>query len=262
MNRFKFLIPLAIVPFMLAACSSETEEAAEDAQQAAADAADAAANVVESMADDAGAAMGDAAAAAGQAMDDAGDAMGQAMDAASDAASQAMDDAGAAIDQAMDDAGAAADQAMANMSEAADEAMAGAGAMAASMAGDCALSIEVGDNIAYSTDTMTAPAACAEVTVTITHTGNLPAVAMGHNWVLVPEDALQAVAQAGQNAGADANYVPDDDRIIAATSVVGGGESASVTFSLDALQDGVAYRYVCTFPGHWAVMQGTFSVSG
>jgi azurin len=54
--------------------------------------------------------------------------------------------------------------------------------------------------------------------------------------------------------------VPDDDRIVAATDVIGGGESTSVTFSLDELEDGVDYAYVCTFPGHWSVMRGPFSV--
>jgi azurin len=124
----------------------------------------------------------------------------------------------------------------------------------------CTLSVAVGDDIAYSVTELRIPASCAEVTVELTHTGRLPAAAMGHNWVLVPADALQPIAQAGIGAGLENGYVPDDDRIVAATRLIGGGEKDSVTFSLGDLQDGVEYRYVCTVPGHWMVMQGSFEV--
>ncbi len=187
------------------------------------------------------------------------------MDEAGAAARDAADEVSAAANEAMDDASAAAGDAVDEVNAAAAAAMGALGVTAAAAmddGDDCTLGIEVGDNIAYSTDSLSVPASCAEVTLTITHTGQLPAVAMGHNWVLLPADALDAVAQAGMAAGADAGYVPDDDRIVAATAVVGGGESDSVTFSLDALQDGVTYRFVCTFPGHSAVMQGSFTVSG
>ena len=126
----------------------------------------------------------------------------------------------------------------------------------------CTLTIRVGDNIAYSTNAMSVPSNCTDVSVTIVHTGNLPATAMGHNWVLIPAGSIESVAMAGMNAGADANYVPgDDDRIIAATDVVGGGESDTVTFSLSDLAEGTDYVYICTFPGHWSIMQGTFAVT-
>ncbi|MEE4174339.1 MAG: azurin, partial [Xanthomonadales bacterium] len=207
----------------------------------------------------------DASAAVQDAYDDASAAAKETMDEAGAAASEAVDDAEAAATEAMDDVSAAAEEAADDVKAATAAAMGAAGATAAAAMNDgddCTLGIEVGDNISYSTDSMTVPATCSEVTVTITHTGQLPAVAMGHNWVLLPEADLNSIAQAATAAGADAGYVPDDDRIVAATGLVGGGESDSVTFSLDALEEGVTYRYVCTFPGHWAVMQGSFTVSG
>lgn len=140
-----------------------------------------------------------------------------------------------------------------------------AGAVAPIVAADgdaCALAISAGDNIAYSTNEMSVPASCDAVTVTITHTGNLPAAAMGHNWVLIPADAAEAIGMAGMSTGLENNFLPaDDDRIVAATKIVGGGESASVTFSLADLADGTDYAYICTFPGHWSIMKGTFTVS-
>ncbi len=280
MNRLIIAISTAL---MLSACGSDTEEA----KQKAGEMADEARQVAENVGDDVKAAAKDVGDAAQDAYDDASAAVQDAYDDASAAVEDAYDEASAAVEDAYDEAStaagdamdatsAAASQAMDDASAAASDAVESANAAAAAAMGaasvtaaaamddgdDCTLGIEVGDNIAYSTDSLSVPASCAEVTVTITHTGQLPAVAMGHNWVLVPADALNAVAQAGMTAGADAGYVPDDDRIVAATSVVGGGESDSVTFSLSALQDGVSYRFVCTFPGHSTVMQGSFTVSG
>lgn len=125
----------------------------------------------------------------------------------------------------------------------------------------CTLSIQAGDALAYSRTEMSVPSSCGEVSVTLTHTGKLPAAAMGHNWVLMPADALESVATAGMSAGVEGNYIPSgDDRIVASTRLVAGGESDSITFSLDALDAGTSYIYACTFPGHWSVMRGTFTV--
>jgi azurin len=84
---------------------------------------------------------------------------------------------------------------------------------------------------------------------------------MGHDWVLVKAEDLSAVASDGLTAGIANNYVkPNDARVIAHTKVVGGGESTSVTFATSALQKGQAYKYLCTFPGHNAIMNGDFII--
>lgn len=124
----------------------------------------------------------------------------------------------------------------------------------------CVVDVEVGDSIAYSRDSITVPSSCESVTINMAHTGSLPREAMGHNWVLVPASAVQAIGSAGGAAGMENDYLPDDDRIVAASDLIGGGQSTSLTFSLDDLDDGTDYAYVCTFPGHWSVMRGTFTV--
>ncbi|MDX1571771.1 MAG: azurin [Xanthomonadales bacterium] len=145
-----------------------------------------------------------------------------------------------------------------------EEAMAEPESAEPATAGDdndpCTVTLEVGDSIAYSRNSISVPSTCGSVTVNLTHTGTLPKEAMGHNWVLVPSDALQDIGQAGMDVGPQNDYVPDDDRIVAATGLVGGGQSTSVTFSLADLEAGTAYSYLCTFPGHWSVMRGTFTV--
>ena len=129
----------------------------------------------------------------------------------------------------------------------------------AAMAEECAVNVGVGDTLAYDVTEISAPASCGSFTVNLTHAGKMPAASMGHNWVLVPAGTEQEIAMAGVRAGAGAGYLPEDARIIAATKMLGGGEADSITFELPAAG---TYAFVCTFPGHWAVMKGTFTVTG
>ena len=113
----------------------------------------------------------------------------------------------------------------------------------------CELHISANDQIQYDKKELTAAPDCRQIRVTLTHTGKLPKSAMGHDWVLVKTSDATAVANAGLAAGLENNYVqPGDPRVIAATKMVGGGESASVTFPASKLMQGGSYTYLCTFP--------------
>ena len=62
-------------------------------------------------------------------------------------------------------------------------------------------------------------------------------------------------------AGLDNHYIkPEDERVIAFTNIIGGGEKTSVTFSVDKLKAGEDYTFFCSFPGHIALMKGTVSL--
>jgi azurin len=123
----------------------------------------------------------------------------------------------------------------------------------------CKLEISGNDQMQYDKQELDVPASCKSVTVTLHHAGKLPKEAMGHNWVLVNGPDLSAVANAGMGAGLANNYIaPGDKKVLAHTKVVGGGESDSVTFSTSILKAGGDYMYLCTFPGHNAIMRGKF----
>ena len=108
---------------------------------------------------------------------------------------------------------------------------------------------------------MVVSSSCEEITITLVHTGTMPANVMGHNWVLTTSTDFMPVAQAGGLAGADNDYVPvGDNRVLAASAVIGGGEETSVTFSTSLLKTGEDYTFFCSFPGHFAVMKGAFKV--
>ncbi len=132
---------------------------------------------------------------------------------------------------------------------------------ASALAGECELTIDSNDRMQFDRDEMTVSADCDEVTVTLTHSGNLSVEQMGHNWVLVRSADFNGVTQDGMAAGLDNEYLkPDDDRVIAATSLIGGGEETSVTFSLADLDPDGDYEFVCTFPGHPSMMRGDFII--
>jgi azurin len=123
----------------------------------------------------------------------------------------------------------------------------------------CKLEITGNDQMQYDKKELAVPATCKQVTLTIHHGGQLPAAAMGHNWVLVNTPDLPAVANAGMGAGLATNYVASDDkRVLAHTKVVGGGQSDTISFSTVSLKAGGDYSYLCTFPGHNALMRGKF----
>jgi azurin len=123
----------------------------------------------------------------------------------------------------------------------------------------CKLEISGNDQMQYDKHELSVSDSCKEVTLTLHHTGKLPKEAMGHNWVLVNAADLAAVANAGMGAGLANNYVaPGDKRVLAHTKTIGGGETTSVTFSTSGLKKGGAYKYLCTFPGHNALMNGVF----
>jgi len=132
-------------------------------------------------------------------------------------------------------------------------------AAAPSFAQECSLTIEGNDQIQFDKKELRVSSSCTEVTVTLRHVGKLAANVMGHNWVLTKTEDYMAVAQAGQ--GAPPNYVPANDaRVIAATDVIGGGQETSVTFDLSKLEAGGDYTFFCSFPGHYALMNGKFIV--
>jgi azurin len=86
---------------------------------------------------------------------------------------------------------------------------------------------------------------------------------MPHNWVLVRSDAVERVgAMANLMITApDAlahHYVPDTPDVLCHTRVVDPGQKTTIHF--DAPVTPGRYPYLCTFPGHWAIMKGVLVV--
>jgi len=89
---------------------------------------------------------------------------------------------------------------------------------------------------------------------------------MQHNVVILTsneEGVFEQVGEAGTRAGSSNEYIPQEEslreQVIAYTPMSQPGETVEVTFT--APEETGEYGYVCTFPGHWATMQGTMIVS-
>ena len=125
----------------------------------------------------------------------------------------------------------------------------------------CEIVIESNDAMQFNTRSITVPSSCSDFTITMNHVGKMPVAAMGHNVVITTSGDMPGVAADGMAAGLEAGFLkPDDERVIAHTELIGGGETTSVSFPVSDLQAGESYKFFCSFPGHSALMNGTVSV--
>lgn len=130
----------------------------------------------------------------------------------------------------------------------------------AAAAGNCSAVVESNDAMQFNTKDIQISKGCAEFTITLKHTGQQPKAAMGHNLVIAKAEDMDGVFADGVAAGVDADYVKaGDERVVAYTKLIGGGEEASVTFDPAKLAGG-SYKFACTFPGHAALMNGTLTL--
>ena len=124
---------------------------------------------------------------------------------------------------------------------------------------DCATTIEGNDAMQYNADSITIPATCTQFTINLKHAGAMAVNVMGHNVVVAKEADMAGIAADGM-AVTPEHVKADDTRIIAHTKMLGGGESASVTFDVVKVKDGGPFKFFCSFPGHMALMQGSLQV--
>jgi azurin len=80
---------------------------------------------------------------------------------------------------------------------------------------------------------------------------------MKHNIVILDDnDAIDRVGKAAMTAE---NYLPNDASIIAATPMAGAGEVTEIEFTAPTKPG--KYPFICTFPGHYMMMQGVMIVN-
>ncbi|MFP6878018.1 MAG: plastocyanin/azurin family copper-binding protein, partial [Roseibacillus sp.] len=97
--------------------------------------------------------------------------------------------------------------------------------------------------------------------LTLKNIGTLPVQAMGHNLVILkPGTDIPTFAMAGMT-NQPGGYLPKGGDftklIIAKIKVLGPKEEETIVFKAGAPGD---YPYICTFPGHFALMKGVMKV--
>lgn len=120
------------------------------------------------------------------------------------------------------------------------------------------ITVEANDRMQFDTKEISVKAG-EKITLTLIHVGKLPKQAMGHNWVLLKEGVVVKDFAMEAMKAKDNDYLPKDSKdVIVATELLGGGETDTITFEAPAKG---TYTFICTFPGHYGIMQGTFVVS-
>ncbi len=87
--------------------------------------------------------------------------------------------------------------------------------------------------------------------------------AVPHNWVLIQPGKLQEIGIEANKLVADPEalirqYVPMSSDVICYSDIVDGKQAATIEFRVPNKPG--RYPYLCTFPGHWMVMNGTMIV--
>ena len=93
------------------------------------------------------------------------------------------------------------------------------------------------------------------VTLVMKNTATMPA--MKHN-VVILNDASK-IQEIGLAAISAENHLPDHPAIVVATPMADAGQTTSVSFTAPTKPG--KYTYICTFPGHYNLMQGTMIVN-
>ncbi|MDQ8202218.1 plastocyanin/azurin family copper-binding protein [Pelagicoccus sp. SDUM812003] len=99
------------------------------------------------------------------------------------------------------------------------------------------------------------------VKLTLNNVGTMPKFSMGHNLVILDKAAdVAAFAEASAMSPANEYISPDfQDKVVAATALLGGGETDSVVFTAPKTRGD--YPFLCSFPGHvQAGMKGLLKV--
>ncbi len=120
-----------------------------------------------------------------------------------------------------------------------------------------ALLIEAGKNLTFSKRELTVKAG-QNIALTLKNPDVVP-----HNWALCRPGKLQTVGEQANRLVADPEavirqYVPQTEDIVCYTDIVEAGDETIIYFQ--APKERGRYPFLCSFPGHWMVMNGELIV--
>jgi putative heme-binding domain-containing protein len=123
--------------------------------------------------------------------------------------------------------------------------------------GERKVAIAAGKNLTFATRTITVNAS-EPLCLTFTNPDVVP-----HNWVLLKPGALERVGDLANKMIADPDaavrhYVPASPDVLAYTDIVQPNDKFAIHFRAPSAKG--RYPFLCTFPGHWMVMNGVMIV--
>ena len=131
-----------------------------------------------------------------------------------------------------------------------------------SFASPCSTNLEGNTMMQYSSTNIEIDSTCSEFTIKFKNTSTVAKEYGGHN-VIVSKDAdfssltslVDPTVHSPENG-----YLPNSDKIIAKSPIIGPNESYNVEIDVSRLNSGEKYVFWCSFTGHWGVMKGNLVV--
>lgn len=120
-----------------------------------------------------------------------------------------------------------------------------------------AIKVVTGSNLTFTTNEIRVSAS-EPLAVTLVNPDVVP-----HNWALIAPGTLEKIGALTNRLISDPDaamrhYVPESDDVLAYTDIVLPKESSTIQFL--APSEPGRYPFLCTFPGHWPVMNGVMIV--
>jgi azurin len=125
------------------------------------------------------------------------------------------------------------------------------------LAGSRVLSIEAGKNLSFSARSFKVKAG-EPIKLTFVNPDSVP-----HNWALLKPGTLARVGDLvnkiiAEPDAASRHYIPHSDDVLVYTDIVVPQDQFTISFRAPAAPG--RYPYLCTFPGHWMIMNGEMIV--
>lgn len=119
--------------------------------------------------------------------------------------------------------------------------------------------LSANDQMRYSANRIELPAGTTKAKIELKNAGVLPKEAMGHDLVVLKPGTDPMAFGAKAMTAKATDYIPPDalDQILAHTKLLGPGESDTIEVTLPGPG---TYPFLCTFPGHVALMSGVLVV--
>jgi azurin len=121
------------------------------------------------------------------------------------------------------------------------------------------VAVQASDSMRFTPDRLTARPG-ESLHVVLKDVGTVPKAAMAHNFVLLKKGADPKAFADKSATSRDSDFIAPalKDQVLAATKLVGPGETTDTTFQAPAAG---TYTFICSFPGHYASgMKGTLVV--
>ena len=126
---------------------------------------------------------------------------------------------------------------------------------------DCKIDVSGSDMMKFDTSEINIDNNCEKFIINLKHSGKVPVNAMGHNIVILESSNLQKViSKINMSHGIEKGFMPEMEEVLFKSKMIGGGEQTTLELDTSVFTSGNEYIYICSFPGHFALMKGKLNI--